>query len=206
MPITTYTELKAAIADWLLRDDLTAVIPSFISLAEADIARNVRHWLMEERASSTVNTQYSAVPTGFISPIRLSLTGDGTYELEPAGQAELLAMRQAANDTAGRPRYYAITSGQIELFPTPGDDYTLEVLYHKRIDPLSDSTATNWLLESHPDIYLHGALALAAPYLHDDARIGIWKGLYDQGIAGLNMDSDKAKYGGSGLRMKIRSR
>jgi len=27
MAITSYTTLKSAIADWLLRDDLTAVIP-----------------------------------------------------------------------------------------------------------------------------------------------------------------------------------
>ena len=32
MSLTTYTELKASIADWLLRDDLTAVIPDFIAL------------------------------------------------------------------------------------------------------------------------------------------------------------------------------
>ena len=44
MGITSYSTLKSAIADWLLRDDLTAVIPSFISLAEADISRKMRHW------------------------------------------------------------------------------------------------------------------------------------------------------------------
>jgi len=36
MALTTYTELKASIADWLNRSDLTAAIPDFISLAEAD--------------------------------------------------------------------------------------------------------------------------------------------------------------------------
>lgn len=39
MTITTYTELKAAIADWLLRDDLTAVIPSFIALVGCKVMR-----------------------------------------------------------------------------------------------------------------------------------------------------------------------
>ena len=33
MALTTYTELKASVADWLNRTDLTNVIPDFISLA-----------------------------------------------------------------------------------------------------------------------------------------------------------------------------
>ena len=35
MAITTYSELKTSIANFLDRDDLTSVIPDFISLAEA---------------------------------------------------------------------------------------------------------------------------------------------------------------------------
>lgn len=38
----TYGQLKAAVADWLNREDLTAVIPSFIRLAESLIYRNLR--------------------------------------------------------------------------------------------------------------------------------------------------------------------
>ena len=38
MALTTYTELKAAIADWLNRSDLTSQIPDFITLAEAEMA------------------------------------------------------------------------------------------------------------------------------------------------------------------------
>lgn len=40
--MTTYATLKSDIAGWLLRDDLTAAIPSFIRLAEAAIRRDVR--------------------------------------------------------------------------------------------------------------------------------------------------------------------
>ena len=40
MAITTYAELKSSIANWLNRDDLTSVIPDFISLTEAGINRD----------------------------------------------------------------------------------------------------------------------------------------------------------------------
>ncbi len=49
MAITTYSELKTALGNWLNRDDLTAVIPDFISLAETDINRKLRHYKMIER-------------------------------------------------------------------------------------------------------------------------------------------------------------
>ena len=39
MAIGTFDELKTSIGDWLNRDDLTAVITDFITLAEAQFNR-----------------------------------------------------------------------------------------------------------------------------------------------------------------------
>jgi hypothetical protein len=205
MPITTYTELKSAVADWLLRDDLTAVLPSFISLAEAGLNRQARHWRMEKRATATLDTQYSALPADFLQPIRLSLTSGTTFELELASQADIVDMRSLAANNTGRPRYYALTAGEIEVFPTPGDNYTLELAYVARVPALSDSNADNWLLTYYPDAYLYGTLLQAAPYLKDDERVGLWKSMYDGAVAGIIADGERAKFGGSGLRVKIRS-
>ncbi len=205
MPITTYTELKSAVADWLLRDDLTAVLPSFISLAEAGLNRQARHWRMEKRSTATLDSQYSALPADFLQPIRLSLTSGTTFELELASQADIVDMRSLAANNTGRPRYYALTAGEIEVFPTPGDNYTLELAYVARVPALSDSNADNWLLTYYPDAYLYGTLLQAAPYLKDDERVGLWRSMYDGAVAGIIADGERAKFGGSGLRVKIRS-
>jgi hypothetical protein len=66
------------------------------------------------------------------------------------------------------------------------------------------SNTTNWLLTEAPDVYLYGALVHTAPYLKDDARIAIWESFFAQGIDNLNISSSDAKYGGSGLVMKIK--
>ena len=65
MALTTYTELKASIADFLNRDDLTTVIPDFITLAEAQINRDVRHWKMEARSSGVQDAtdEYMQIPS-----------------------------------------------------------------------------------------------------------------------------------------------
>ena len=60
MALTTYAELKTSIGDWLNRADLTAVIPDFISLAEAQIERTLRTRQMIVRANASFDAQYGA--------------------------------------------------------------------------------------------------------------------------------------------------
>lgn len=204
MAISTYAELKSAVADWLNRDDLVSVVPTFVALAEADLDRQVRHWKMEKRATAELDTQYSAVPADWVETVRFYLTDGQTFPLELVSQAAMLDLRARSADAQGRPSRYALSAGQIEVFPTPDATYNAELLYIARIPALSDSTTTNWLLETAPDAYLYGALMQAAPYLKDDARIAVWAGLYQQAVAGLNQASDAARYSGTGLRVKNR--
>ena len=206
MAITTYSELQASLADWLLRDDLTAVIPTFISLAEAQMSRSLSHWRQETRSDAQIDARYSDLPADWLSPIRLSVsTGSGPVELEPMSYSEMLDARTHSADAVGTPRYYSISAGSLEIYPTPSGTFDVTMLYRGAVPALTDSATTNWLLTYAPDAYLYGALLQAAPYLSDDARIGVWGSLYENAITGLNADSDKAKHGGSGQRMKIRS-
>ncbi len=73
MALTTYTELKASVADWLNRTDLTNVIPDFISLAEAQIERTLRTRQMIVRATASIDTEYSAVPADFLETKSIKL-------------------------------------------------------------------------------------------------------------------------------------
>jgi len=66
MALTTYAELKTSVGDWLNRSDLTTAIPDFISLAEAQIERNLRTRQMIVRATASITTEYSAVPDNFL--------------------------------------------------------------------------------------------------------------------------------------------
>ena len=71
MAITNYTQLQSSIASWLLRDDLTAVIPDFITLAEAQFNREIRNRKMIKRATATIDSQYSAVPSDWLQNVDL---------------------------------------------------------------------------------------------------------------------------------------
>jgi len=205
MPITTYAELQTVIADFLDRDDQTERIKTFIDLAEANMGRLLRHWRMERRSTAVLDTQYSALPDDFVEPIRLMTTGSNPRRIELVGQGQLQELRENNNDKSGQPEVYAITDGTIEVFPKPDASYTLEMVYYSSINALTTSNTSNWVLQYHPDAYLYGALVHSAPFLGEDARMGTWAALFQSAIDAINIDNDKAKSGGSGRRIKIRS-
>lgn len=202
---STYAELKDQVANFINKPDIEQTIDTFIDLTEADIKRKVRHWKMEKRATVELDDQYSRVPTDWLETIRFYLSAGDTFELELASRAELLNRRMHAKNTSLRPRYYTMSDGAFEIYPTPDASYTAELLYYAENDALSAVNTTNWLLTDYPDVYLYGTLTHTAPFLGEDARLPIWAQLYQSALDGVNMASEKSRYSGSGLRMNIRS-
>ncbi len=160
---------------------------------------------MEGRSTAQIDTQFSALPADFGEPITFHITSGSLAQIELLGKAEMLKGRKSSADAAGKPKYYAITAGEIEVYPTPDATYTSELYYYKRISALSDSNTTNDILTYFPDAYLYGSLVHSAPYLKDDARVAVWGSLYAQTLADINGESEASKFGGSGRRMKIKA-
>lgn len=205
MALTTYDELKASIAEFLNRDDLTSIIPDFVTLAETQLNRDLRHWRMEDRALALCDTQYTALPNNFIEPVRITLPADRTYTLELVGPYELSKLRMDNQDTVGRPQFYAVVDGAFEVFPTPDSDYTIELVYYESIPHMSASLQKNWVLEYFPDAVLYGSLLHSAPYLQEDQRVQTWGALYQAAVSAINLEGERARSSGSGRRIKIRS-
>jgi len=204
MALTNYTELKSSIADFLNRQDLTAVIPTFISLAEAQMARDIRHWQMENRATATLNDQYLTRPADWVETIRFTVLGNGTRPLQFLSTAAMDQRRSNSNDVAGEPRYYSYVEDQFEVWPSPSSSVNTELVYIQKIPALSDTDLTNWVISTAPDVYLYGSLLHSAPYLAEDPRVTVWAQLYGAAVQRLNQESDNSKYSGTGLSTRIR--
>jgi len=205
MAISTYTELKASIASWLNRDDLTANVPDFIALAESSINNEIRHWRMETRAETSIEGQFTGIPSDWLSTIRFHLENNGTTDLRYLPRAEMQRVRAETQDSTGIPNYYGHNSGQFEVMPSPDGPYSGILLYYAKVPALSDSVATNWLLTHHPDVYLYGALLHSAPFLQEDARAQTWAALYSSAVERVNDASSKSTASGSGLRLNIKA-
>lgn len=91
MAITTYAELKTAIATWLARDDLTANIPDFIMLFEATAARRLRVRLQKKTVTIYPDAGEATLPTDFAGSVRMVFTGtpDSVLDYVSAPQLDL---------------------------------------------------------------------------------------------------------------------
>ena len=199
MAINTFTTLKTAVADFLNRDDLT-------SATESQINRDIRHWKMETRSSGqqSAGDEYSQVPSDWMETIRFHITDNGTSPLNLISRAAMSDKRASKENATGTPTHYTHADGQFQLYPTPSAETNTELLYYAKTKALSSSNADNWLLLEAPDVYLYGTLLHSAPYLGEDERIAVWAQMYSAAVQQLNSASDKAKYSGSGLKLKIR--
>lgn len=188
MAISTYTELKAAVASWLKRDDLTASIPDFITLGEERLKRDLNITQMETASSVTLTSgnNYASLPTGFIEHLEFHYNTD-LYEPAYVTIQRLEASRTTGS---GRPDYFAI-SNRIE-FECPADQTYAMTMRHLSAWNIA-STSTNDLLTNYPSAYLFTALAEAVPFLKNDARVPLWEGKAKAAIDSINAVSARVR-------------
>jgi hypothetical protein len=204
MAITTYSELKTAVADWLNRSDLTSAIPNFIAMAEAQMNRQIRHRKMVVRADATLDTPYFAVPADWQENIRFQLNTNPITPLVYVTPEQMIEDSQVYI-TGGQPMFFTMVGQQFQVLPAPDGSYTGELLYYGKIPSLSDAAPTTWLLTEAPDIYLYAALTQSAPYLKEDERTAVWAGYYQTLVNDMKIADERARIGNSKLVPRIRS-
>ena len=199
--ITNYTTLQSTIADYLNRADLTAQIPTFIQLAEADFNTRLRTREMIVRAEAQSSNEFVQLPADWLEAINLHIVdGEQPLRFVTLDEADYINKQQIFTNVAA----YSLMNGAIELIPAPGADIDIEMIYYGKITPLSAEVATNWLLTKAPDVYLYGSLMHAQPFLMDDQRMPIFASLYNSRIEALNEESMKSTHSGSPLVARTR--
>jgi hypothetical protein len=202
MAIATYTDLQASIASWLHRSDLTAVIPDFITLAEARMNGDLVSRSMETTTPilTVAGNRFATLPTDMLEMKRLMLSATSpTRVLEYKSPDQLL---QDAPDISatGEPVAFTVIGSQVELAPVPDAIYTLELVYIQKIPALA-SNATNWLLTANPNAYLFASLLASVDYTQDDSRMALWERKYQEAILTTNSID---WYSGSTMRVRAR--
>lgn len=191
MAYDTYDGLKATVADWLHRADLTSRIPDFIRLAEATINRRLTIFPKEVEVPlvSAIGSRFIALPSDYSSPIQLQTT-----YTEPREPLTLLEASQLPIDDAnqGMPFYWAIDGANI-AFERPSDQaYPLRLRYVQTVF-LSDSNQTVPTLVRAPDLYLYGALVHSVEFTQNDARRPGWVTKFNQILQDVAAEASRSK-------------
>jgi hypothetical protein len=83
--LATFSDLKTSVANYLNRDDLTTVIPDFITLTENRLNRDlrVRTNLIRAETTTTANTAFYNLPNDLIELRNITYdTTTSSYALE----------------------------------------------------------------------------------------------------------------------------
>lgn len=172
----TYDSLTSIVLQYLERSDQATInaIPTFITLAEFEIAQEIKTLGQLQVVQSNMNSGSPNLP----KPARWRKTVSVNYT-DASGNKNPLLLRKyeylinySQNNTeTGPPLYYSDTSWDWwYLAPTPDQAYSFEVLYYERIEPLSSTNQTNWLTQNAPNAMLYGTLLQAMPFLKNDQR------------------------------------
>lgn len=192
MAISTYADLQAAVASWLIRSDQTARIPDFIAMAEARLNRVLRLRRAE------LNAALTGVPASRFVP----LPGDYDEALTcwivyPAGtEAQELRFVDPAridpSTIAGTPYGWTIDGTNLG-FERPCDQaYAFTLRYLAKL-ALSDAIPTNALLTDYPDAYLFATLAEAGAALRDNDFTVMYEGKLERALREINAKDARSR-------------
>jgi hypothetical protein len=196
--VMTYDSLTSTVLQYLERKDASVVnaIPTFISLAEFEIAQEIKTLgqLQVAEATMTADNALLQKPARWRKTVSMSVTVAGKKQPVYLRKYEYLTNYWPDADQTDVPLYYADTDWEHwYLAPTPDQDYSFEVLYYERISPLSSANQTNWLTQNAPNAMLFGTLLQAMQFLKNDQRT-IFQQKYTEALQSLKSE-DVARVG-----------
>lgn len=199
MALNNYSNLKAAIIEWSNRDDVSALIDDFITLAEQAMFNNpvevlvVREQEFRATADTVVDDRYLALPDRFKRIRRILIDDKSTspdqYELRFYTPETLPTVAGA-----DCPSSFTVTS-QIE-FNCPADAvYNIEMQYYAYPLALDATNSTNDILTNYPQIYLQGALTQLHAWAGDFEKESAARSRFYEAIRGANLAGDLSRFG-----------
>src|SRR6185312_2328486 len=193
MALDTYANLKTAIATWLSRADQTTNIVDFITLAHDKLMRTLRTREMETiDTAMSISAETNTVPTLWLETRNIVITSTAPrYELAFVTPEQLITKNSSA--ATGIPKYFSVVGGNFQFAPIPDITYTATHIYYATLAQMSADSDHNWILDSHPDLYLYGALLESVSLIQDDPRIALWQQRYDRAFAEVSRNSQLAK-------------
>ena len=185
--IETRDDLVIGVKAELNRTDITDTeVKSAIQRAEARMNRILRVPAMETITGIDITDGVGALPSDW-----LMLRGlyDADKQIIPA--VDPLAMFEAQT---GAHKVHSIVGGQLRVGPVSTEAVT--AIYYAKIPALNVNQQTNWLLDSHADVYFYAVLLALESRIGNDDRLGLWKGAWDEALAELKDAGRRDRFGG----------
>jgi hypothetical protein len=190
----TYASLLTDVQTYAERSDdpFITQIPRFVMMAENRLASEVRGLGLQKYVTGVLNGNSMAKPERWRETISFNVTVASQRVFLQERTYDYCRAFCPDPSVTGTPRYYA--DYQYEHFlvvPTPTSNYTFELAYYERPEPLSDTNQSNWITQYAPQLLLYATLLEAQPFLKRPERIAEFQALYDRALQGIAQESTR---------------
>jgi len=192
--VMTYDSLVNDIQTYLERTDQQTLdkIPQFIMLAEQIIAAEIKFLGNLTVAESNMVTSENVIPkpARWRKTVSMNVTVAGKRSPVLLRTYEYIREYWPEATKTDVPAFFCDYDYQHWLVgPTPASNYSYEVLYYERVQPLDSSNQSNWFTQYAPQALLYGSLLQAMPFIKNDERMPMWQTNYDRIIEVLKTEN-----------------
>ena len=186
-----YLDLRFAVTDHVGNRNISDVMPRLVQMAEASLNKKLR-----------CRQQITAVTLTFTDGVA-DLPGDfaemsSVYGLN--GRKMRASILGDARRSGSEYAKYSIDGSKIYIYGFSGDR---DIEYYAKLPTLTTSaSASNWLLQEAPDVYLYAVGFEAAKFLKDVDLTQATKTLLDDALHSLAIDDERARWANSVVRVQ----
>jgi hypothetical protein len=201
-----YTELKALSLAYADRQDfeVTGNFDNFLRIVEARLNKAVKVSEMSTRArvSALPDQEYYGLPPDFAGLRDIEVIEIDSSKRETASYLNPEQMNKKVSEgTTNGYYFYTLIANQIQIYPTFSG--SLEIVYYQKLPPLDEtSQVSNWLSESHPEIYVNGLMVEISSFVKDATAVQLWEARLQESLANLLADDWDVRWSGTSLEIR----
>lgn len=199
---SSYSDLLAAVADLLGRDDLTSQIADAFILCEAELNERLRTRAQQASTTLAASATPVALPTDYLEA-RYVRHNSAPYEklnLVPEDWANEHDYYQLY--FCDRPIYYLIEGDTLRVASKNAGSWNLDFGYWKKLDLAT--TTTNAVLAKYPGAYFYGTLKYISRVIGGDERAPAWDTEFESQMFKAAAADASGKWSGSTPAMRVR--
>lgn len=194
----TYTTLTNDIIANMEEDsaEFVSALPSIIERAQSHLQRRLDpvNIITFTEVSVSASTRTLTLPDNLLvlKSIQVCATGGWNNLLEQNN--EYLTAYWPDYTSCAPTKYYAPKdNATIFLAPTPPSNTTALIEYIPRVSILSSSTPTNYFATYTDTAFFAAAMLYANAWTKNAGAVAVWKGILDEELAVLNIESTRAR-------------
>jgi len=185
-----YLDLRFAVGDYVGNRNISDVMPRLVQMAESRLNRELRTTWQVKDGTLAFNEGAATLPADFLE--MLHVYGLNGHQIKSGPLSDY----QRPGSSFDR---YEIQGNSITIRGFSGGR---QFQYYAKLPTLTASaSASNWLLEQFPDVYLYAVGLEAAKFLKDLELVQVTDAMLRQSLKSVKIDDERHRWSNTSVRI-----